>query len=319
MHYLNLFKENNFRKYWHLLYKYKSKRNFFNRFNCQPPFHNDILRVWIVTAIVNSRVHTSVQEGTRRDHCYKNIQFSLNEIKDLSSLGVTPPNATYVQYRIHKTLSALEKWCSKWRIKLNAKKTQLIVLKKNGRQHKTIKLQLFREEIHHVEEATLLGVTITKTFNFQSHIKMAISKANRRLNFLRLLSGTNWGCKPKIIMQLYKQYVRPVLENGAIAFLSAPKTKLEKIQLVQNKAIKIACCLPWCTSTRKIHQVAEIEPIKNRFQSLANKFIHSLEEHSELFKLQKDLHNAIKKRDKTNFLDELLENYKKQYGNENGM
>ena len=165
----------------------------------------------------------------------------------------------------------------------------------------------------------LLGVTITKTFNFQSHIKMVISKANRRLNLLRLLSGTNWGCKPKIIMQLYKQYIRPVLEYGAIALLSAPKTTLEKIQLVQNKAIKIAYRLPWCTSTRTIHQLAGIEPIKNCFQSLANKFIHSLEKHSELFKLQKDQHNAIKKRDKTNFLDKLLENYKKQYGNENGM
>ena len=170
-----------------------------------------------------------------------------------------------------------------------------------------------------MEEATLRGVTITKTFNFRSHIKMAISKANRRLNLLRLLSGTNWGCKPKIIMQLYKQYVRPVLEYGAIALLSAPKTTLEKIQLVQNKAIKIAYCLPWSTSTRKIHQLVEIEPVKNRFQSLASKFIHSLEEYSELFKLQKDLHNAINKRDKTNFLDELLENYKKQYGNENDM
>ena len=109
---------------------------------------------------------------------------------------------------------------------------------------------------------------------------MAISKANSRLNLLRLLSGINWGCKPKIIMQLYKQYVRPVLEYGAIALLSclsAPKTTLEKIQLVQNKAIKIAYRLPWCTSTRKIHQLAESEPIKNRFQSLANKFIHSLE------------------------------------------
>ena len=117
-------------------------------------------------------------------------------------------------------------------------------------------------------------------------------------------------------MQLYKQYVRPVLEYGAIVLLSAPKTTLEKIQLVQNKAIRIAYRLPWCTSTRKIHQLAEIEPIKKRFQSIANKFIYSLEEHSELFKLQKDLHNAI---NKTNFLDELLENYKKQYGNKNGM
>ena len=248
-----------------------------------------------------------------------NNQVKISQFADDLGMWTFGPDATYVQYRIHKTLSALEKWCSKWRIKLNAKKTQLIVLKKNGRQHKKIKLQLFGEEIDHVEEATLLGVTITKTFNFQSHIKMAISKANRRLNLLRLLSGTNWGCMPKIIMQLYKQYVRPVLEYGAIALLSAPNTTLEKIQLVQNKAIKIAYRLPWCTSTRKIHQLAEIEPIKNRFQSLANKFIHSLEEHSELFKLQKDLHNAIKKRDKTNFLNELLENYKKQYGNENGM
>ena len=67
---------------------------------------------------------------------------------------------------------------------------------------------------------------------------MAIFKSNRRLNLLLLLSGTNcMGCKLKIIMQLYKQ----VLKSGAIARLSAPKTTLEKIQLVvQNKAIKIA-------------------------------------------------------------------------------
>ena len=248
-----------------------------------------------------------------------NNQVKISQFADDLGMWTFGPNATYVQYRIHKTLSALEKWCSKWRIKLNAKKTQLNVLKKNGRQHKKIKLLLFGEEIDHVEEAALLGVTITKTFNFQSHIKMEIFKANSLQIANGLLSGTNWECKTKIIMQLYKQYVRPVQEYGAIALLSAPNTTLEEIQLVQNKAIKIAYRLPWCTSTRKIHQLAEIEPIKNRFQSLANELIHSLEEHSELFKLQNDLHNAIQKRDRTNFVDELLENYKKQYGNENGM
>ena len=39
-------------------------------------------------------------------------------------------------------------------------------------------------------------------------------------------------------MQLYKQLVSP--EYGAIPLLSAHKRTLEKIQLVQNKAIKIA-------------------------------------------------------------------------------
>ena len=94
-----------------------------------------------------------------------NNQVKISQFADDLGMWTFDPNATYVQYRIHKTLSALEKWCSKWRIK-------------------KIKLQLFGEEIDHVEEATLLGVTITKTFNFQSHIKNAISKANRRLNSL---------------------------------------------------------------------------------------------------------------------------------------
>ena len=81
-----------------------------------------------------------------------NNQVKISQFADDIGMWTFGPNATYVQYRIHKTLSALEKWCSKWRIKLNAKKTQLIVLKKNGGQHKNIKLQLFGEEIDHVEE-----------------------------------------------------------------------------------------------------------------------------------------------------------------------
>ena len=67
-----------------------------------------------------------------------NNQVKISQFADDLGMWTFGPNATYVQYRIHKILSALEKWCSKWRIKLNAKKTQLIVLKKNGRQHKKI-------------------------------------------------------------------------------------------------------------------------------------------------------------------------------------
>ena len=65
-----------------------------------------------------------------------NNQVKISQFVDDLGMWTFGPSATYVQYRIHKTLSALEKWCSKWRIKLNAKKTQLNVLKKNGRQHK---------------------------------------------------------------------------------------------------------------------------------------------------------------------------------------
>ena len=68
-----------------------------------------------------------------------NNQVKISQFADDLGMWTFGPNATHVQYRIHKTLSALEKWCSKWRIKLNAKKTQLIVLKKKKIQTSIIR------------------------------------------------------------------------------------------------------------------------------------------------------------------------------------
>ena len=58
---------------------------------------------------------------------------------------------------------------------------------------------------------------------FKRHAEIAIKKARQRINLLKLLSGrpTSWGCSAKTIMRLYKAFVRPVLEYGAIVLLSA--------------------------------------------------------------------------------------------------
>ena len=47
-------------------------------------------------------------------------QVKISQFADDLGMWTFGPNATYVQYRIHKTFSALEKWCSNWRIKLKA-------------------------------------------------------------------------------------------------------------------------------------------------------------------------------------------------------
>ena len=105
-----------------------------------------------------------------------NNQVKISQFADDLGMWTFGPNNVYVQYRISKTLKDLEAWCSKWRIKLNLKKTQLIILKRNGRKHGKIKIKLFGEEIEHVAEAKLLGVTIKKTMNYGQHIDIAIAK-----------------------------------------------------------------------------------------------------------------------------------------------
>ena len=45
-----------------------------------------------------------------------------------------------------------------------------------------MKIKLFGEEIEHVAEAKLLGITITKTMNYGQHIDIANAKSKRRIN-----------------------------------------------------------------------------------------------------------------------------------------
>ena len=153
--------------------------------------------------------------------------------------------------------------------------------------------------------------------NYGQHIDIAINKSNRRINVLKLLSGTDWGCNPKTIMRINKIYVRPVLEYGAIVILSAAQVHLEKLQKLQNKARRIAFRKPVHTQITDLHEMAGIEPICERLQTLSNKFIHSLEENSELCKLQKELNEIFKKRNATSYLDKLMEHYKDNYKQNN--
>ena len=114
-------------------------------------------------------------------------------------------------------------------------------------------------------------------------------------------------------MILYKSYIRPVLEYGAPVISGASKTYIKKLQIIQNKAIRIAYKLDPLSHTEDIHKIAKIHLIKDRFQILTYKFIDSLKEQSDLFKLQNELRASRIKRGHKTHLDKLISEYAKIY------
>ena len=62
-----------------------------------------------------------------------------------------------------------------------------------------------------------------------------------------------------------------------------------------------------------IHKIAKIDLIKDRFQILTYKFIDSLKEHSDLFKLQNELIASRIKRGHKTHLDKLISEYAEIY------
>ena len=181
------------------------------------------------------------------------------------------------------------------------------------RVHLSINLELFGEKLINTDNTKLLGVTLEENLGFKAHIDDIAKRERMRLNLLKILSGTTWGCKPQTLMRLYKAYIRPVLEYGAIVMLSAKDQAIKKLQIIKNKAIKIAFRLHPRSRTNEIHKLAEIPLIKNRLEELSTNFICSLNENSELFKQQNIIRAARIKRGHKTLLDKLQNIYKEQH------
>ena len=77
-------------------------------------------------------------------------------------------------------------------------------------------------------------------------------------------------------MRLYKTYVRPIVEYGSAAFMSAPKTQLAHLQQIRNEAIRICLRLPRYIRTDLLHEYASIEPIFVRLLMLNGKLLNAM-------------------------------------------
>ena len=91
------------------------------------------------------------------------------------SLWTSYPNKKVTFLRLlQRALNEIERWCSKWRIKINVAKTQLVSF---SQVKQKLELKLFGECIAEAKELTLLGVTFGKGLSHTNHCRSKATKA----------------------------------------------------------------------------------------------------------------------------------------------
>ena len=187
---------------------------------------------------------------------------------------------TVIQRELQTALHKLESWCSTWRIKLNAAKTQfLFFTSQSTRPIPT--LTLFNTNIQlSVSEVSFLGGKFReKSLSMIHHCMAKRAEAERRINLLRRLRGTDWGCSSEALLHLYKTFIRPVLETGYPVTVHAAKTAIRHLQIAQNKALRVALKIFYVpgerrVSTEELHRRANLEMIEDRLRYLHSKSLH---------------------------------------------
>ena len=225
----------------------------------------------------------------------------VSQFADDLGLWTSAKNKKTLELRLNAAMEDLELWCSMWRIKLNAKKTQLVVFNKRKTRIKP-NVTLFGEKIPQFDQATLLGITLDHKMSLNQHIANITKKARQRTGLLVRLRGTNWGTSSAVLIKLYKAFIRPILEYGAVIFAAMNKTNIKKLQRVQNRALRIALKMPFGTSIKLLQERANIEPIADRLSYLGKKTIQRYTG-SQIMKELKLKHLLLKKENKPTTLD----------------
>lgn len=158
--------------------------------------------------------------------------------------------------KMEESLNHINKFFNKWKIKLNREKTNAIIFpfNKSPKRVPTRTLTVEGNPIHIKDEIKYLGVTLDKKLTFRQHIDSVRAKAIRcgRALYPMLNKRSRLNLNNKIL--LYTMCIRPILTYGCQAwFEKAAKTHTKKLQIIQNKNLKIIHNLPLRYSTDQLH------------------------------------------------------------------
>ena len=141
-------------------------------------------------------------------------------------------------------------------------------------------LHLFDDIIRPVKNAQFLGVEIDGLLSFAKHIDTITSRASRRLNVLNVLA-CHW-VEPKILINLYKSYVRLITEYGSSAFIVTSTTQFDR--RIQNEAIRVSLRLSEYIRSELLHEYASLEQIRDRLLKMNSSLLIRMKTHNDHIK-----------------------------------
>ena len=181
-----------------------------------------------------------------------------NLFADDTALWSSSPTHRGLQIRLQESVDAFSHWCYLWKFEIQGEKTKLIRFTDHPRK-KYPPLQLFvnNTSITDTDSLKYLGVIFDKSLSFTKHLNALTTKLNSRLGLLRYLSQNVDSNGERALLLIYHSLIRSVLSYASPIVMIANRKFWEKLQVIQNKGLRIAFHLPSYTSTDFVHELSK--------------------------------------------------------------
>lgn len=196
---------------------------------------------------------------------------------DDTSIMAKGRNTRATTRKLQNYLDTITDYMQVWKIKINNSKTQAILFPYNKSYKlnppEDCKIVIGGNAIEWSQEAVYLGITLDKKLLFRTQIEKTKTKCQILLKKLYPLISRN--SKLSIINKaaVYNQIVLPVILYGSPVWDNCAKTHKDKLQVIQNKYLRLIYNLSRFTRVSAIHQIAEIKTIDEQLTQIKQKFI----------------------------------------------
>ena len=150
---------------------------------------------------------------------------------------------------LQKDLDNIYAWSKEWNLKFNASKCNILHY---GKKNERFLYHLNGNLIDSRKEEKDLGVYISEDMKFQKQLQTCVAKANKLLAMIR--TAFTYLTKD-IFLQLYKVYVRPILEYGQEIWSPYLHKDIDVLEKVQQRATKLIPELQDLPYDDRLHQL----------------------------------------------------------------
>ena len=179
-----------------------------------------------------------------------------------SSYGLKP-----ISNKLQKSLVTLNNYFNKWKIKINQDKTEAIIFTTRRQPlPSTIKSE-HGKCIEWKASVKYLGIHLDSKLKFNKHVTELKSKGLAAIAVLKSIFNRRSALSTKNKILVYKQLIRPVMTYACPVWSNTSNSNFSKLQVVQNKAIKIIYNTPFYTNLKKLHNKYSIPTIKEYVHS----------------------------------------------------
>lgn len=201
--------------------------------------------------------------------------------------------ATNILSSIQTALDRVDEFSKKWKIKVNAEKSQAIFFTRKRKTCYTpqTNLKMNGRDITWSRSVRYLGVFLNTRLTFNDHVSHIVGKINLAIKLLYPLINRKSELNFENKICIYKSIFQPIALYACPVWGTCAKTHIKKIQVCQNKVLKLMLNLPWHFSTRRLHELSRTELIKTNISRISNNF-YILCSHNEN-NLISDLKNPI--------------------------